>query len=144
MENTIDNIHTWADRTISYWRSKNIPLQRGASLELISKTEKIIGFTFPNSFRVLYQKANGFEDFDWDENMICIWSLTRIEKEFGWYPNFIGFADFLINSHVYGFLKDQNGIFKNYDFAERRTPEKIAKIFDEAIDLINMNSDVLY
>ena len=76
--------------------------------------------------------------------MIEIWSLERIENGFGRYPDFIGFSDYLINSHVYGFLKNQQGVFKNYDSADSGIPEKIADTFEEAIDLINSNSNLLY
>ena len=144
MQNTFENIDTWADGIISYWRSKKITLQKGNSVERISGTENKLGFIFPQSFKILYQKVNGFGDSDWNENMIGIWSLERIENEFGRYPDFIGFSDFLINSHVYGFLKNQQGIFKNCDLADTGVPEKIADTFEEAIDLINTNSNLLY
>jgi hypothetical protein len=75
--------------------------------------------------------------------MISIWPLDRISREYGRYENFVGFGDYLINSHVYGFLKDQQGVFKNYDLA-KSTPEKIAETFEEAVSLINLNSDLLY
>jgi len=144
MQNTSEKINTWADDIIGYWRSKKITLSKGASLEEISNTGKKLGFDFPQSFKVLYQKVDGFGNGDWNEAMIAIWSLERIEEESGRYPDFIGFGDFLINSHVYGFLKNQPGIFKNYDLADTGVPEKIADTFEEAIDLINSNSDLLY
>lgn len=144
MQNTFENIDLWADEIIGHWISKKITLQKGASLKKILNTENKLGFVFPQSFKLLYQKVNGFGDSDWNENMIGVWSLERIEDEFGRYPDFIGFSDFIINSHVYGFLKNQQGIFKNYDLADTGVPEKIADTFEEAIDLINTNSDLLY
>jgi hypothetical protein len=144
LKNDIENIDLWADRVISDWRNKNISLQQGASLEIINNTEIILGFRFPIAFKVLYQKANGFKDSDWNENMISFWPLNMIVENFGRYPDFIGFSDFLINSHVYGFTKQQEGVFKHYDIANPGIPEKIAVTFEEAIDLININSDILY
>ena len=143
MQNTFENIDAWAEAIISHWRNKKITLQKGASVEKISNTENKLGFVFPQSFKVLYQKVNGFGDSDWNENMIGIWSLERIEDEFGRYPDFIGFSDFLINSCVYGFLKNQQGIFKNYDLADPGDPQKIADTFEQAINLINTNSNLL-
>ncbi|WP_114779438.1 SMI1/KNR4 family protein [Botryobacter ruber] len=140
----MENIEIWADTVIDLWLKNKIPVQPGASLESISKTEEILGFVFPDSFKALYKKANGFEEFEWDANMICLWSLNRIEQEYGRYPNFIGFGDYLINSHVYGFSKGEKGIFKNYDLADPGIPEKIAETFEEAVELINKNSDLLY
>jgi hypothetical protein len=140
--NIINNSQHWPDNAIIHWVNK-IELTPGASLEKIIETENAVGFEFPDSFKTLYMKVNGFGNNDWNENMISIWPLDRILKEYGRYDNFVGFSDYLINSHVYGFLKGQQGIFKNYDLAES-VPEKIAETFEEAITLININSDLLY
>ena len=139
--NSID-IHEWSDSIITHW-GKKIQFGSGVSLESISQTEKIIGFEFPDSFKIFHNKVNGFEKNDWLESMISVWPLDRIVEEIGRYPNFIGFSDYLINSHVYGFIKGEDGVFKNYDLAEG-IPIKIAETFEEAIDLIKNNSDVLY
>ena len=144
MDNNIEYIHDWSESVISQWKAQKIPLQKGATLAAISKTEKILEFTFPLSFKVLYQKVDGFEHFEWNENMIGIWQLSRMENEFGRYSNFVGFGDFLINSCSYGFLKDQPGIFKAWDLAYSTPLEKIAESFEEAIDLILANTDLLY
>lgn len=112
-------------------------------MKKISATEEIIGFEFPESFKTLYLKVNGFENYEWLANMISIWSLERIANEYEPQKNFVGFGDYLIHSHVYGFLKNQPGIFKCFDLT---TPviEKIADTFEEAIALINNNDDLLY
>ena len=133
----------WPDNTMNYWTSKNIKLAPGTSLKIISDAEKILSFIFPYSFKLLYQKVNGFVDNNSDENMISVWPIDRILEEYGRYPKFVGFSDFLINSHVYGFLKNRPGIFKNYDLADPHI-EKIAETFEDAIGLINTNSDLLY
>jgi hypothetical protein len=61
LQDTFENIVRWADGIIVQWRSKKITLQQGASLEKISNTENKLGFVFPQSFKVLYRKANGLE-----------------------------------------------------------------------------------
>ena len=53
--------------------------------------------------------------------------------------NYVGFCDYLINSHSIGFFKSEEGIYKSYSQIH-----PIAKTFREAIDLINTNSDLLY
>jgi len=144
MNDTTNDMNSWLDRVIREWSTKNINLNKGASVEAIRSTETLIDYTFPPAFKALYGKVNGFFRWEWNENMIGIWELNRIEEEYGRYQNFVGFGDFLINSHVYGFCKEQSGIFKHYDFAEERVPEKIAETFEEAIIHINENSDLLY
>jgi len=108
---------SWTDQAIFIWTSKGIKLQVGISNDKISDFEKLLGFKFPQDFIDLYSKANGFEDFDWNEHMFSLWSLERILKEYheDGDTNYIGFCDFLINSHSIGFFKTDTGIFKSYD-----------------------------
>ncbi len=81
MEN-LKQISSWTDQAIDIWTSKGIKLQNGISVDKISEFEKLIDFKFPQDFIELYSKANGFEDFDWNENMFSLWSLDRILKEY--------------------------------------------------------------
>lgn len=53
--------------------------------------------------------------------------------------NYIGFCDFLINSHSIGFLKDDVGVFKSYD-----QTKAIGQTFKDVIELINSNSGLIY
>lgn len=132
---------SWTDQVIMVWISQGIKLQSGISIDRISDFEKKIDFKFPQDFIELYSKVNGFEDFDWNEHMFSLWSLDRILKEYqkDRDTNYIGFCDFLINSHSIGFLKTDNGIFKSYD-----QTQPIGNTFKEAIGLINSNSDLIY
>ena len=66
---------SWTDQAIFIWTSKGIKLQVGISNDKISDFEKLLGFKFPQDFIDLYSKANGFEDFDWNEHMFSLWSL---------------------------------------------------------------------
>ena len=131
----------WTDRSIDIWTSKGIKLQNGISIDKISEFEKLLDFKFPQDFTELYSKANGFEDFDWNENMFSLWSLDRILKEYreDGDTNYIGFCDYLINSHSIGFFKTDKGIFKSYD-----QTQPIGNTFKEGIELINSNSDLIY
>ena len=68
----MEQIYSWADKVISYWKSKGIKLQNGISLTTISESENIIGFRFPMAFIKLYKKVNGFEDWSWNEYMFSV------------------------------------------------------------------------
>ena len=131
----------WIDETISLWKSDNVRIQAGISAEQISFYEKQLAFEFPSDFIDMYLRVNGFEDFEWEKNMFSLWSLDRILTEYheGNTPDFIGFCDFLVNSHCIGFWKAKKGIFKSYDNAQ-----PIASSFAEAIGLINANSELIY
>ena len=134
-------ILSWTDQAISLWTSKGIKLQNSISVDIIPDFEKLLDFRFPKDFIDLYIKVNGFEDFDWNEHVFSLWSLERILKEYHEEKdtNYIGFCDFLINSHSIGFLKSGIGIYKSYE-----QTQPIATTFEDAIFLINSNSDLIY
>ena len=132
---------SWTDQVIDFWISKGIKLQNGISIDKIHDFEKLLDFKFPQDFIELYSKANGFEDFDWNEHMFSLWSLDRILKEYQEDDdaNYIGFCDFLINSHSIGFYKSDSRIYKYYN-----QPETITDNFQDFILLLNSNNDLLY
>ncbi len=138
----LNQIVNWVDQAVVTWKAKGIKLQKGASLSKISEYEEQLEFKFPQEFIELYQRVDGFEDFEWDENMFSIWSLERILKEYKEDndTNFIGFSDFLICSHMIGFSKTETGIYlKGYDQIR-----PITSSFQDTIALINANSDLIY
>jgi len=138
----MDNIYLWTQNVINNWNEKNIQLEKSVSESEIRKAEDIIGIKFPISFIELYKRANGFKDSDCNENMISIWPIQKIIEE---YPidnsnkDFVSFCDYFIFSHCIGFLKGTDGIFKDYGHKIL-----IASSFEECIDLINANSNLIY
>jgi hypothetical protein len=140
MESSSD-ILSWTDRAILVWTNSGIKFQPGVSLNIITSYEAQLDFQFQLDFKELYQKVNGFEDFDWNKHMFSLWSLERILKEYRENNdnNYVGFCDYLINSHSIGFFKSEKGVYKSYSQIE-----PIADTFREAIELINTNSDLLY
>ncbi len=73
--------NTWIDNVIKEWTGKCIKIQKGASLELISAIEQMIEFIFPEQVQKFYLRVNGFNDWEYNENLFSIWSLERILKE---------------------------------------------------------------
>ena len=143
MTNTIDN---WVDDVIQFWKSKNIELESGTSLNAFTEAEKTVGLSFPLAFKELYKKVNGFKNSDWNEHMFSIWPLEKIIEEynFGINVNFVAFSDYLINSHWIGFVKGAPGVFKQYNLKAVSTPTKIADSFEDAINMINSNHNIIY
>ncbi|MCW3075366.1 MAG: hypothetical protein JWP69_2435 [Flaviaesturariibacter sp.] len=141
--NSSEEIKKWAKSIVTLWRSQDIKIEKGASMQLLSKAEAYLEISFPEPFKTLYMEANGFKDMDWNEHMFSFWSVERIIEEYDYkrHPNFVGFCDFLINSHWIGFVKNESGIYKRYDF---EGPERIADNFEDAVDLINTSADVIY
>ncbi len=139
------NLDIWASDVINFWSNQKLGLEGGISTGTIEKTEKYIDFLFPQSFKELYKKANGFKDWGINEHFFSIWPINKIIEEFNYarHPEFIGFCDFLINSHWIGFVRGQEGIFKRWDCSSE-PPIKIAESFEEVIKMINDNSDEIY
>lgn len=143
---TAREINEWADSVCNLWKSQGLDISEGASLSIIENTEQRISFKFPEAFKELYKKVNGWNDMAWNEHMFSIRPLDRIIEEYKYrrHPDFIGFCDYLINSHWIGFVRHKPGIFKRYDLEGHSNPEKIADRFEEAIEMINTNADTLY
>jgi hypothetical protein len=134
-------ITNWVDEAISFWTNSGIKLKAGFSLEGIRSFERQLDFQFPPDFVELYQRVNGFEDFDCNNDMFSLWSLERILIEYrnDNDNNYIGFCDYLINSHSIGFFKSEPGVYKSYN-----QMKPIAKTFRETIELMNINPRLLY
>ena len=140
-QSPIDNT-PWVQATRSLWLKRDLKLEPGVSIAEIEFTELEVGFQFPSDMKDLYRVVNGFKEWDMDaDSMISIWPMERIREEYNASSdkNFVGFCDFLINSHAIGFCKDRNGIFKCYDAFN-----PISETFVQAIDLINTSSELIY
>jgi|LakMenEpi03Aug12_release.lakeMendotaPanAssembly.Ray.scaffolds.fasta_scaffold537562_1 hypothetical protein len=131
----------WPLNAILQWQGEGIKLNPPCTEDILRQAEKKLSFNFPDSFKKLYLIADGFKDDDWRENMFSIWPINRILIEFHQRQDerFVGFADFLINSHALGFYKDLDGIYKDVD---RYLP--VASTFEECIEFINVDSPNLY
>lgn len=137
----IEQILSWKDQAIIHWTGKGIKLKKGISIDKLRDAEKSLDFVLPQDFVELYSEVNGFEDFDWNEHMFSLWSIERILKEYQEADNnnCVGFCDFLIHSHSFGFYKGDGRIYKYYN-----KPEVIADSFQDFILLLNRNDDCLY
>jgi hypothetical protein len=131
----------WTEKIIQQWKTEDIELNPGISADELTLAEKNLGFVFPDQFKELYLKVNGFRDNDWRRNMFSLWPVDRIIEEYNSSndKNFIGFSDYLINSHQIGFTKDKKGIYKYHN-----KPELIADTFDQGVHLINIDAEIIY
>ncbi|SEI49163.1 SMI1 / KNR4 family (SUKH-1) [Dyadobacter sp. SG02] len=137
----MSKMDSWTDEVISQWQIERIELNTSITNDQINVAEQILNFTFPDQFKQLYTKANGFSNYDWLSNMFSIWPLERIIDEYQSSTNkqFIAFADFLIGSHWIGFMNDRDGIYKFY-----KEPEFVSVTFEQAIRLINSDATIIY
>ncbi|TDW51492.1 SMI1/KNR4 family protein SUKH-1 [Flavobacterium sp. 270] len=128
------------DLTIAIWSQTNVKLQEGISLALISEFESKLDFKFPENFKAFYQKVNGFVEGEWNKDMFSLWPIERITKEYLIAENkdYVPFCDYLISCYTFGYVKSGEGIIMDI------TSDKICNTFEEFIQLLNSNSDILY
>jgi hypothetical protein len=133
-------VDEWILATIQQWTVENIELNSPATTELFEEAEQILNFSFPDDFKQLYSVADGFRENELRDNMISMWPISRILKEYGnGDRSFIGFSDYLFNCWAFGFVKGKEGVYRNVDSQFR-----ICDSFKDCIKLINEDSPLLY
>jgi hypothetical protein len=137
---------SWADKVVLKWQCEGVKVSAAASINTIESAETTLGFKFPEDFKLLYLKINGFRDLDWQEHMFYFWPLERILEEYddSTDKNFVGFCDFLLASLYIGFRTDRPGIFKMYSICKSSEEEKIADSFEQIVGMINSSDDLIY
>ena len=134
----------WVQQAITQWNEEGLELNPPATATDIENAEKHIGFSFPEDLKELYLTVNGFVDFEWKSSMISLWSLNRIVEDYNEIKRFIMFSDFSISLCQYGFAKDHTGIFKAFTHHQKEPAQFIARSFQEVIELINSDSELLF
>ena len=129
------------DLIIETWAKFGVDLNSNASQKEISDLETQINFQFPESFKNLYLRVNGFKGIDLSFNLFSFCSLSRIKKEYNEQNNmnFIPICDFLIASHFLGYVKGQNGIYQ-----EGNQLLKVCNNIEELVKLIEQDSELIY
>lgn len=107
------------EQVISLWKKEKVNMNRGATEAAISHVETELAFRFPDTFKDLYKVFDGFTDWDFGGCMVSMWSLEKIleENQHSENKDVVYFADFLINSHYYGFRKSDAAVIKDYGSA---------------------------
>jgi SMI1 / KNR4 family (SUKH-1) len=127
-------LDSWIQNAINYWKLDKIDLLPGADLKSISSLEKDVGVKLPTDFIDFYLTVNGFKDLRVNSNMFCIWPIEKIRKDYLVFhdKNFIGFCDYLMDSHWIGLHKISQGVFNDFDLEK-----PITGTFKEFIKFIN-------
>jgi hypothetical protein len=134
----------WIQNAIDQWNTEGLQLNPPASASDIEKAEACLSFHFPEDFKELYSIVNGFADFEIRGFMLSLWSLDRIIDDYTASKKFIMFSDFSISVCQYGFDKDKIGVFKAYTHHQQGSYELVTESFQEMIELINTDSELLF
>jgi hypothetical protein len=127
------------DLLLEYWQQAELKFNAGAGPAAIQVLEDHLKFSFPADFREYLLEINGMEDYEWDADMISFWSIERMKKEYDEDSSMpIRFADYLISSHAYGFIPNDENVYTDY------SPEPVASSFVEFIHLYLTDRDKLF
>lgn len=137
-------MENWISEALVQWREEGIEINQEASFADIERTEDRIGYKFPNDFRELYSVVNGFVDFEARGFYLSLWSLNRIIKDYNKDKEFIMFGDHSLSVCQYGFHRSKPGIFKTYTHHQQGPIEHIAESFRQTVELINLDSELLF
>ncbi len=114
---------------IDHWKAQDIKPNQPASDEKILHLMKLTGFRFPDDFISYLKEVNGFGQDSFDKDLITFWPIdliiTEFEKE---NTGIVNFADYLNDSHRYGFLNGDDRIYIDYPLTQ------IADNFSDFID----------
>lgn len=92
----------------------------------------------------VYSTLGGMLDYAMDELLLSFWTIERIcEENKQWDSELIFFADFLIDSHFYGFKFENEKISSVYLYYGDDDFKKIADSFDEFLKLYIEEPDKL-
>lgn len=128
---------------IEHYKRIGVNIASGASNNEIEEVQNKLDFKFPDDFKEFHSMCNGFLEWDMDNNHFSIWTFDRIieeyEKEKKQDYDFIPISDYLINSHWFGYIRNEEGIFKDFD---RKVA--VAKNFENFLKLLLSDSEKLY
>ena len=141
MEKRAETI-TWVDETVAYWKSISLKLNPGASDEKAVYCEMQMDFKFSQDFKDFHKKMDGFEDYEWSEDMMSLWSYDRILKEFNeeGRPDYVTICDYLIRSCDYVFKNGDQRVYKHVG----NCFESIAPSFQQFVGLLMADDKSLY
>jgi hypothetical protein len=109
---------------------QKIELNPGVTVAQLIEVEDQLDFKFSDSFKNFYLSYNGFKEDVMDQSFLYLWPIQKVLLNFDNENEFIGFCDFMVNSHSIGFLKTRQGIFKSY-----AQVKPICQTFDEFLFL---------
>jgi hypothetical protein len=131
-------------RALEHWQAVSVSLLPPASDAEIATAFGAVEFPLSDDVRSLYRLTAGFDDGQFDGGLWSLWPLSRIVEENKKHkPQFLWFADWLIDSHRYCFRYTNPEVSAVYidHCARERTPFLIAESLVDFLDKYLRNPD---
>ena len=97
-----------AQLVVKQWISGGLHPNKVPSIEAIIEEFLSVGITPTNEVLEVLSCLNGFDDGEMDGDCFNFWSIEKIIKEKRPNLDIVEFADFLIDSHCYGFKEESD------------------------------------
>ncbi len=113
------------------WKSEGLNLAEPLSKNEVVDNFANLGILISQEVITVYSNLGGM--IDWGTDSICFsfWTIDRILEENESNIKLTFFADFLINSHLYGFKSENENVSSIHIYHGANDTEKIADSFDE-------------
>jgi hypothetical protein len=116
------------------WKADGLELANPFSRAEIANYFAKIGVSPCEEIFIVYSNLGGMVDWGMDSLCFSFWTIDKILEENALNNELIFFADFLINSHLYGFRIEDENISSIHIYHGANDVEKIADSFDEFFD----------
>ena len=121
------------------WKKEGLNLAKLLSPDEVKNAFTNLGILISSEVVEVYSNLGGV--IDWESDSVCFsfWTLERVLEENGSNGELTFFADFLINSHLYGFKFENENVSSIHIYYGENEIEKVANSFDEFFEIYLAN-----
>lgn len=126
------------------WKNEGLKIDEPLSENDAVKSFANLNILISKEVTEVYSNIGGMIDENMDSTCFSFWTFERILAENKPNSELIFFADFLINSHWYGFKFENEKASSIHIFWEENQIEKIANSFDDFFENLIINPEKYY
>jgi hypothetical protein len=113
------------------WKKEGLDLSKPLCVDEIKRSFAKFEILLSQDVIAVYSNLGGMIDWGMDSVCFSFWTIERILEENKSNSELTFFADFLINSHLYGFKFENENVSSIHIFYGENDSEKVADSFDE-------------
>jgi hypothetical protein len=125
------------------WKQDGLDLAEPLSENEVIDNFGKLGTLISRDIIDVYSNLGGMSDNDSDSILFSFWTIEKIIEENESNSEFIFFADFLIESHLYGFKFENENVSSIHIHYGKNDTEKVADSFEEFFEIYLTKSEDL-
>ena len=126
------------------WEKEGLELAKPFSKEELLEKFANLKIPFSQDAVEVYSNLGGMIDSESDSTFFSFWTIERLIEENEANSELVYFADFLINSHFYGFKFENEFVSSIHIYWSETQIEKIAESFDEFFETYLISPENYY